>query len=500
MRKSVITLLVLAGLALGLCAGAAQAEGTPAQLIYTEPYMVTLNPSTEMNIIWLTRSGNASGIVEYGPTPALGHEVTAEQFQIVGLRTSATPEGYAGMDESFPLPSYTADPAQNPEVEVYQLIAKLENLMPGSMVYYRVTTTEGDVAQQGERYFFKTAPAKGESFDFVLLSDMQQRVKTRETLHLMGQQKKDFILFAGDLVNVPWKVGEWFNYEGCYQEEGEDDRSFFECLSQNDDNCRLMQYTPIFFAPGNHEINDQRFMLDVDIATDFDGYSWSIYMQMFRPLYPEQEYGVNGKRWYSADYGDLHINSIAVHRAYFWDGFTAPGWFTFSDISSDSDQVKWLQRDLATSDARYKWVVMHWHMIHRGDDGWVPTSEPVADADDPTRVSYPNGDYCYDVLRPVFEQYGVNAVNFGHSHVYERYLVNDVHYIEAASIGSNQRVASDPYHFSGNLPVIEANEYRSFMLVNVGPDGMTAKGVQSSVEDNGIGYIGRVIEEFTIAE
>ena len=94
----------------------------------------------------------------------------------------------------------------------------------------------------------------------------------------------------------------------------------------------------------------------------------------------------------------------------------------------------------------------------------------------------------------------MDAVNFGHSHVYERYQINGVNYIEAASIGNNYRGTADPYHPSGNLPVVEENNFRSIMLVHVGADGMTAKGVQASMEENGIGYIGRVFDSFTIAE
>jgi hypothetical protein len=79
-------------------------------------------------------------------------------------------------------------------------------------------------------------------------------------------------------------------------------------------------------------------------------------------------------------------------------------------------------------------------------------------------------------------------------------LINDVHYIEAASIGNNYRATNDAYHQSGASPIIEANDFRTFMLVHVGADGMTATGMQASLEDNGIGYIGRVIETFKIAE
>jgi hypothetical protein len=220
----------------------------------------------------------------------------------------------------------------------------------------------------------------------------------------------------------------------------------------------------------------------------------------FCPLYPEQNYGVDGTRFYSVDYGDLHISSINVERWQAWDGFEFPGWITRDDISPDSAQAKWLAQDLSASDAMYKWVVMHWHMLNRGTDGYIPASKAVADPVDPNKAVYPDGDYCWDVLRPIYEAYGVDAVNFGHSHVYERYLINGVNYIEAASIGNNYRATNDPYHPSGNMPVIEQNDFRSVLLVHVGAEGMVGTGLQASMEDNGIGYIGRVIDQYTIAK
>jgi hypothetical protein len=223
-------------------------------------------------------------------------------------------------------------------------------------------------------------------------------------------------------------------------------------------------------------------------------------MQLFRPLYPDQEYGVNGRRWYSANYGDMHITSINVHRWQAWDGFEAPGWITKNDISPESKQVKWLSEDLENAGTKYKWVMMHWHMMNRGDDGYIPVSNPEPDKNNPGKVIYPNGDYCYDVLRPLFEKNGVNAVNYGHSHVYERYFLNGVNYIEAASIGNNYRGTNDPYHPSGINPLLEVNDFRTFMLVRVDRDGITASGMQASLEDNSIGYIGRVFDNFTIAQ
>ena len=276
-------------------------------------------------------------------------------------------------------------------------------------------------------------------------------------------------------------------------------------LSQGEYIISLMNAAGYDLAvPGNHEFDDQRVCSDKEFALDDSKWTWKIYMQMFRPLYPEQEYGVGGKRWYSVDYGDLHLCSLSISRWNAWDGFEYPGWITKDDISPDSPQVQWLVDDLKDCDARFKWVTQHWHMVNRGDDGYYPVSVAVEDPENPGKAIYPDGDYCWDVLRPIYEAYGVDAVNFGHSHVYERYLINGVNYIEAASIGNNYRNTADPMHFSGNEPIIEENNFRSFMRVTVDERGMIGEGIQASVEvsdvETEVGYCGRVFETFTIAE
>lgn len=466
------------------------AQKNPDTMNYTEPYLLTLRPSTEMNVLWLTK-GACEGYVEYGETPALGRRVDAVSHRFEGLRRSATPTGYDPIPEN------------NPELDVGQLIAKLEGLTPGSIVYYRVTTVGARGEEQGKRYFFKTAPLPGGDFDFVLLSDMQMKIRTKETIKILGQAQKDFIIFAGDMCNTPWKAGEWFNVEGCYEVPGEEDRGFFECLHQDSENTHLLQYMPVFPCPGNHEFDDQRVCTDKELALQDSAWTWRVYMQLFRPLYPEQDYTLTGKRWYSVDYGDLHICSLSISRWNRWHGFEYPGWITKDDVSPDSPQVQWLVKDLQQSGARFKWVTQHWHMLNRGEDGYFPVSTAVRDPENPERCVYPDGDFCWTVLRPIYEVYGVTAVNFGHSHVYERYLINGVHYIEAASIGNNYRATDDPYHFSGNEPLVEENNFRSFMLVHVKEGRMIGEGVQASVEtsdvDTQVGYCGRVFETFTIA-
>lgn len=182
-------------------------------LVYTDPYMASLNPASEMNILWLVKE-ECKGYVEYGTTLSMGKRADAVLYKIDGFRTSATPAGY------------DAVPENNPELPVYQLIADIKGLDAGTVVYYHVTTVKDGREQKGGRYFFKAAPKNRGEFNFALLSDMQLKVKTKETVKFLGQQEKDFILFAGDMCNTPWKAGEWINVDGCYEVPSEADRGF----------------------------------------------------------------------------------------------------------------------------------------------------------------------------------------------------------------------------------------------------------------------------------
>lgn len=470
--------IIFALLILLLFANSAFAQGT---VTYTKPYLLTLSPSNEMNVLWLSKV-SSEGVVEYGLTKELGQTITTEEYKIDGLKTSNTPTGY------------DSDPANNPELNVFQQIGTLKDLEPNTTYYYQTTTKVDDKIEKSTIYSFKTAPVNGEDFTFALLSDLQLKAESPATVKQIGQQKPDFIIYGGDLQNTPWKAGEWFFVEDCFIAPNELGKTWFEIMQQEEDGSELLQYTPIFVTPGNHEVDDQRIMSSKEMTVNnVDDWSLSIYMQIFRPLYPEQEYYPNGRHWYSADYGDLHISSISAFRWQAWSGLESPGWMMFDDISQGSPQVKWLRDDLKESDAQYKWVNMHWHMVNRGDDGWYPYSEPLVKKDG--SVKYPHGDYAWNVLRPLYEKYGVNGVNFGHSHVYERYLINDVNYIEAASIGNNYRGQDDPYHPSGNKPVFEENSIRSFMIITRDENGLNAKGIAASGPNKG-----QVFDSFTIAK
>ncbi len=233
-----------------------------------------------------------------------------------------------------------------------------------------------------------------------------------------------------------------------------------------------------------------------------------LYMQLFRPLYPDQQYGADGRHWYSADYGDLHIVSLSINRWFGYAKETSPGWYLFDGIGKSTPQYEWLKKDLRTAqNHKYIWVTQHWHMFNIGAETDVPYTNPVLDSSG--KVAYdPAKDYLMRDIKPLFEKYGVDAVSFGHSHVYERFLVNGVNYIEAANIGNSYfNFNLDPsLYYSGNgtagqyVPenvanIKEQNSNRSFLVVSVDKeDGMTAQGISASGPNTG-----DVFDLFTVA-
>ncbi len=79
-------------------------------------------------------------------------------------------------------------------------------------------------------------------------------------------------------------------------------------------------------------------------------------------------------------------------------------------------------------------------------------------------------------LMDLYQKGGVNAVSFGHSHVYERYFTKDAHYIEAAYMSICFRREGALPHPSGLLPIVENNSARSFIIVERNENGLSATG------------------------
>ena len=58
MKRTMRVLLALLALVSLIWTAALAEEGEAVSPVYTDPYMVTLEPSTEMNILWLTKEAS----------------------------------------------------------------------------------------------------------------------------------------------------------------------------------------------------------------------------------------------------------------------------------------------------------------------------------------------------------------------------------------------------------------------------------------------------------
>ncbi len=243
------------------------------QMIYTQPYLLSLHPKSEMNICWLTGETARESYVEYGQAESLGEKVPAREFKINGLRKSAT------------LAGYNEEPGKNPSLDVFQEIAVLNDLTPGTKYFYRVVTKSGEKILKGRTYYFKTAPLHGNQVEYALLSDFRKKSEMLETGKQTGRQKIDFIVYNTDMPDMPWKAGEWFQVKDCFISREEAGREWFTVMQQPGESAKLLQYVPIYSDSVNQEPEDQRFVKDKGMDTDKSKLDASIYMQLFRPLY-----------------------------------------------------------------------------------------------------------------------------------------------------------------------------------------------------------------------
>nr|WP_281269188.1 metallophosphoesterase [Thiocapsa rosea] len=126
------------------------------------------------------------------------------------------------------------------------------------------------------------------------------------------------------------------------------------------------------------------------------------------------------------------------------------GWgqHIFERIDRGSDQLAWLERELASPafrNGKYRVVLMH-HPIHSlGANSSPPFTDPVRIEERDTngaltgvRYEYPRADdYRVRDLEPLLRQAGVQLVLNGHSHLWNRFFDQGVHYLETSNVGNS---------------------------------------------------------------
>jgi len=231
-------------------------------------------------------------------------------------------------------------------------------LKSGTDYCYQTVSGAGDAELTSERCVFRTKTPGDGNLSFAVTSETGGAPATVPTMKKLVEsiaaERPDFMLFAGDMVLDGRIKSEWDYY-------------MFTPFSN------LICHTPFYHCAGNHEKNSD-FMRQV-LATSEKGY-------------------------YDFTYGCAHF--VALDSTQLADHFDKQENYypfkLFQPLTEESPQVRFLIDSLKNSDAKWKFVYLHYPLYVAG--AWQAT-----------------------VLRPlcrVFEEYGVDMVFTSHIKVYER--------------------------------------------------------------------------------
>ncbi|HMO38281.1 MAG TPA: metallophosphoesterase [Saprospiraceae bacterium] len=230
----------------------------------------------------------------------------------------------------------------------------LDSLKAETNYFWQVTsiTEKGDTLRS-EVYSFKTAVQDSSAYMFALIGDTQRNSSTPwawgKIAGLVWQKRPNFVIHVGDLVDQGLKKTDWTEH-------------FFPFGHP------LMSRVPVYPVLGNHE-NDSPLYYQYIVA-------------------PQPEY------YYTFTYGNAQFFMLDSNR----------------DLDDDSEQYKWLEWELAKSNATWK-IVAHHHPPYSSDnDDYGDSFREISDL----------GDEKVRNLIPLYERYGVDFCLFGHTHLYER--------------------------------------------------------------------------------
>lgn len=385
--------------------------------------------------------------------------------------------------------------------------ARAEGLRPGERVPYRVLSLD-DAGRPVLSAVFTLAPKPppGQAVKILLTSDHQTLPMTPANLQKVEETvgRVDAVFVVGDLVNHPDRASQWFD-----DARG---TAFFPALQgrasaiiKDQDGRetryrggRLIQYAPLYTVIGNHEVMG-RSLPGRGLADEYNAAvprtvaetayarrageinpsgdpeiraQWmkdnSFNLDSYLELFTLPADSPGGETYWAETFGDIRVVGLYVTQIWRTPKLDAArpgryrevdplpddpldqGWgqHIFERIDRGSDQLAWLERELASPafrDAKYRVVLMH-HPIHSlGSNSSPPFTDPVrieehdgSGAPTDVRYEYPRSeDHLVRDLEPLLRQGGVQLVVNGHSHLWNRFFDRGVHYLETSNVGNS---------------------------------------------------------------
>ncbi len=312
-----------------------------------------------------------------------------------------------GLDESYGLGSKQTSEYGNSHRHTYTIT----NLIPSTKYYYCVYANQNPYAGS-----FWTVPGPdAKNMRFFSYGDTRTYPSTHDQVaeaivstYTSDEDYQSLIVHTGDIVANGDSEFSW-------------DSQLFDPSYQNIQT--LLANLPFQACMGNHEKS---------------GVLFKKYFQ----------YPFENDRYWSFDYGPAHFIIIDQYTPY--------------DLYSD--QLDWIENDLASSKKPWKFIFLH-------EPGW-------------SAGHHENNTTVQNYIQPLCEQYGVNIVFAGHNHYYARAEVNGVQHVTTGGGGAPLYTPNPGYP-----NVVSTSRSYHFCKVEINHNVLIFKAVKPD---------GTVIDEFTI--
>ncbi|MEJ6979092.1 metallophosphoesterase family protein [Pedobacter sp. P351] len=263
---------------------------------------------------------------------------------------------------------------------VNEHIITLTGLKPFTKYYYTVGNLADTTLQGNDENYFYTFPEK-DSEQLIRIAgfgdcgnnSLNQRTVKSQVLKYLGNNHLNAWILMGD---------------NAYSDgtDAEFQAKFFNIYKDD-----LLKKYPLYPVPGNHDYHD----FHSASATDQNKMA---YYQNFSVPTKGEAGGVpsNTESYYSYDIGNVHFLALDSY------GPDSKGLHMYDEMS---EQVEWVKKDLKAN--KSKWVVAYWHH--------PPYTMGSHDSDKESLLVKIREHFLKTI-----EEYGVDLVLCGHSHVYER--------------------------------------------------------------------------------
>lgn len=323
----------------------------------------------------------------------------------------------------------------------------LTGLSPNTKYYYSIETNSAILERTSDNYF-TTNPTVGSEKKTRIWAmgcfgsgELPQRLVQERFLEYIRNKDIDMSFQMGDL---------------AYPDATEDDfqRNYFQPYQ----NYRTMKQTPIYPSLGNHE-----YWMGAPNYYNFDG---TAYKNIFDTFTSAEAGGVasNTKRYYSFNYGNIHVVSIDPHgiesttNKHVWE--------------TGSEQRQWLINDLAANTQKWTIILVHTPPYSKGKH------DSDNQAEEPEMWGVRNN------LVDIFDQYKVDLVLAAHSHNYERSkLIKGFKGIESQYVPATYEVSTSSGKYDGtanSCAYLKNSTTGGTVYAVVGSGGRLETGVQAT--------------------